>query len=103
MRLELLVVPSGRKHRHDDEAAVFQVQTGPIPHSTPDVLDGSLKERGQKRIASARRRRLTGWCAKHQLTDRRTARPCVLCRLLSFAHRPSYEWTIRSNLHTRHW
>src|SRR5713226_5774210 len=88
MRLELLVVPSGREHRHHHRAAAFQVQTGPIPHPTPDVLDGSLKERRQKRIASARRRPLTGRCAKHQLTDRRAARPCVLCRLLSFAHCP---------------
>src|SRR5260370_14070081 len=77
MRLELLVLSDGGEHRHHHQAAIFQLQTGPIPHSTPDVLDGGLEERRQKRIA---------WCRPlnvrftyHALTDRCAARPCVLC------------------------
>src|SRR5260370_33392111 len=76
-RLRLLVLPDGGEHRHHHQAAIFQLQTGPIPHSTPDVLDGGLEERRQKRIA---------WCrslnvrfTKHALPDRCAARPCVQC------------------------
>jgi hypothetical protein len=42
-------VSGGGEHRHYHQAAIFQLQTGPIPHSTPDVLDGGLEERRQKR------------------------------------------------------
>src|SRR5436309_2283988 len=106
VRLELLVVSGGGEHRHHHQAAIFQVQTGPIPHSTPDVLDGGLEERRQKRIALCPRTvRLT----KYALTDRCPARPCVLCYLLSLVHRCFYfirldcivqytpfNWTVRS-------
>src|SRR5467141_215538 len=67
VRLELPVLSDGGEHRHHHQAAIFQLQTGPIPHSTPDVLDGGLEERRQKRIA---------WCrplnvrfTNHALTD----------------------------------
>src|SRR3989442_14966799 len=63
VRLELRGVHSGGgEYRHHHQAAIFQLQTGPIPQSTPDVFDGGLEERRQKRIA--RCRRLT----KHALT-----------------------------------
>ena len=63
MRLELRGVHSGGgEYRHHHQAAIFQLQTGPIPQSTPDVFDGGLEEWRHKRIA--RCRRLT----KHALT-----------------------------------
>src|SRR5438105_11029753 len=65
VRLELLFVSGGGEHRHHDRAAVFQLQTGPIPHSTPDVLDGGLEKRRQKRIAWCGR--LTACFRKHPL------------------------------------
>ncbi len=69
VRLELRVVHSGcGEHRHHHQAAIFQLQTGPIPQSTPDVFDGGLEERRQKRIAWCRR------LTKHALTDRCAAR-----------------------------
>ena len=55
VRLELLLVSGGSEHRHDHEAAVFQLQTGPIPHSSPDVLDGGLEEWRKNRIRCAGR------------------------------------------------
>src|SRR5260370_17802697 len=77
VRLELVVVCDGGEDRNRQQAGIFELQTGPIPHSTPDVLDGGLEERRQKRIA---------WCLPlkvrftyHALTDRCAARPCVLC------------------------
>src|SRR2546426_2092601 len=85
VRLELLVVSGGGEHRHHHQAAIFQVQTGPIPHSTPDVLDGGLEERRQKRIALCCP--LTVRFTEYALTDRCAARPCFLCYLLSVVHR----------------
>src|SRR6266568_211641 len=87
MRLELLVVAGGGEHRYHHQAAVFQVETGPIPHATPDVIEGGLEERFQKGIALCRR--LTVRVTKYALTDRCPGRPCVLCRLPSFVHRGS--------------
>src|SRR6267378_4898156 len=84
VRLELLVVSGGGEHRHHHQAAIFQVQTGPIPHSTPHVLDGGLEKRRQKRIALCPR---TLRFTKYALTDRCAARPCVLCHPLSLVHR----------------
>src|SRR5437870_12380058 len=84
VRLELLVVSGGGERRHHHQAAIFQVQTGPIPHSTPGVLDGCLEERRQKRIALCPR---TVRFTKYALTDRCPARPCVLCHLLPLVHR----------------
>src|SRR3989454_1345697 len=83
VRLELLVVSGGGEHRHHYQAAIFQVQTGSIPHSTPDVLDGGLEERRQKRIALCPR---TVRFTKYALTDRCPARPCVLRHLLPLVH-----------------
>src|SRR5438876_3816290 len=83
VRLELLVVSGGGEHRHDYQAAILQVQTGPIPHSTPDVLDGGLEKWRQKRIALCPR---TLRFTKYTLTDRCAARPCVLCHLLPLVH-----------------
>src|SRR3989442_9493967 len=37
VRLELLVVPGGGEHRHHHQAAVLQLETGPVPDATPDV------------------------------------------------------------------
>src|SRR6266481_6408314 len=85
MRLELLVVAGGGERRYHHQAAVFQVQTGPIPHATPDVIEGGLEERFQKRIALCRRLRVR--VTKYALTDRGPGRPCVLCRLAFFVHR----------------
>src|SRR6266446_2217427 len=87
MSLELLVVAGGGEHRYHHQATEFQVQTGPIPHATPDVIEGGLEERFQKRIALCRR--LTVRVAKYALTDRGPGRPCVLCRLPSVVHRGS--------------
>src|SRR6267143_1586637 len=84
VRLELLVVSGGGEHRHHHQAAIFKVQTGPIPHSTPDVLDGGLEKRRQKRIAFCPR---TLRFTEYALTDRCAARPYVLCYLLSLVHR----------------
>src|SRR5882762_11014653 len=85
MRLELLIVSGGGEHRHHHQAAIFQVQTGPIPYSTPDVLDGGLEERRQKRIALCCP--LTVRFTKYALTDRCAARPRVPCHLLLVVHR----------------
>src|SRR6266446_7346014 len=105
VRLELLVVSGGGEHRHHHQAAIFQVQTGSIPHSTPDVLDGGLEERRQKRIALCRALTVT----KYALTDRCAARPRVLCHLLPLVHRccscigldgpmhsTRFNWTVKS-------
>src|SRR2546427_12758291 len=80
VRLELLVVSSGGEHRDHPQAAVLQLETGPVPDATPDVLDGGLEKRPQKRIASAGCRRLAGRCTEHLLTDLSAARPRLLWR-----------------------
>src|SRR5436309_2184976 len=80
-------------------ATLFQLETGPVPDATPDVLDGGLEERPQKRIASAGCRRLAGRCTEHLLTDLWAARPGVLCRGV---HRScSFHWT--DHWRTDHW
>src|SRR2546422_79163 len=99
VRLELLGVSGGGEHRDHHQAAVLQLETGPVPDATPDVLDGGLEERPQKRIASAGCRRLAGRCTEHLLTDLWAARPCVLCRGV---HRSfSFHWT--DHWRTEHW
>src|SRR3989442_1923753 len=98
VRLELLVVSGGGEHRHHHQAAVLQLEAGPVPDATPDVLDGGLEERRQKRIASAGCRRLAGRCTEHLLTDLWAARPCVLFRGVHryFSFQWADHWTERS-------
>src|SRR2546422_10179497 len=99
VRLELLVVPGGGEHRHHHQAAGLQLETGPVPDATPDVLDGGLEGRPQKRIASAGCRRLAARCTEHLLTDLWAARPCVLCRGVHGSF--SFHWT--DHWRTEYW
>src|SRR2546426_765796 len=89
----------GGEHRHHHQAAVLQLETGPVPDATPDVLDGGLEERPQKRIASAGCRRLAARCTEHLLTDLWAARPCVLCRGVHGSF--SFHWT--DHWRTEYW
>src|SRR6266851_941672 len=84
VRLELLMVPRGGEYRHHHQAAILQVQTGPIPQSAPNMLDGGLEEWRQKRIALCRR------FTNDAAANRCAARPCFLCQqLLSVVHNGS--------------